>query len=252
MNAIKLIIDGYGKIFKGTDALLKNISLFALTGILSTITVYFEEIKETKTMPADMSVFFAAIIGFIIISIYLYGYTLNFMNKAFSVSDENILPDVNFAPVGIFFKVLPLTIVWGLYTCVIIAIIALTIPSIPVISILLAVLLAIILVFVTFVYVAFCENFDAKGLFDITLPFKFLKPATGMLVILGLLFIPVAILSLVPSLLAGIILGISGFGGTNIPAYVGGLLGGYFGLIAQLVWYYCLVQIYREKIKPIM
>lgn len=252
MNAVQLITDGYRKIFSGPDALLKNISLFALTGLMSVISIYFENFKQAKTMPPDMSMFFWAIAGAIVIGIYLGGYTYKFMHKAFFETEKNLLPDFDMAPIGIFLKALPLVIVWIIYLSIMIGIVAVGTAISMFIGIVLGILFLCMAVFLSFIFVAYCENFDAKGLFNITLPFKFIGPTIGILALLGLLFIPVGILSMVPSFLVGLILGIAGYADTNIPAYVGGLLGGYLGCVAQLVWYYCLVQVYKEKLRPMM
>lgn len=254
MNAIKLITDGYRKIFSGPNALLKNISLFALTGLLTAISLYFESFKAVKNLPTDInfSAFFAASAGLIILAVYIGGYTYKFMHKAFFETEEELLPDFNLEPIGLFLKALPLIIVWLIYLIIMIGIVTVGMAISMFIGIVLGILFLCMATFLSFIFVAYCENFNAKGLFNIILPFKFIAPTIGMVAILGILFIPVGILSMVPSVLAGLILGIIGYADTNIPAYVGGLLGGYFGLLAQFVWYYCLVQVYKERLRPMM
>ena len=109
--------------------------------------------------------------------------------------------------------------------------------------------------FLIFVFIAFSEYFDAKGLFNVMLPFRFITPSIGMLVLLGILFIPVAgILSLIPTFAIAIVLYLISSGNAQFPAYkiIVGAVGGYVGFLAQLVWYYCLVQVYKEKLLPIM
>ena len=252
MSTITLIIDGYRKIFSSPNALLKNICLFAITGLISVISIYFESFKTAKNMPTDMTTFFFALLGMIILGVYICGYTYEFMHKAFNDSEEELLPDFDMAPVGTFFKALPLVIVWMIYLGLIMGVMGITIAAVPFIGIIFAIVFLCLAVFLTFVFVAYCENFETRGLYNIALPFKFILPTIGQVALLGLLFIPVGILSLVPSFIAGFIFGLTGYADTNIPAWIGGLLGGYFGCLAQFVWYYCLVQVYKEKIKPKM
>ena len=103
--------------------------------------------------------------------------------------------------------------------------------------------------FVNFVYIAYLKNFDSKGLYNITLPFKYMKYSFSDFVLLGLLFIPVYGVAMTPSFIVGLLFGLMGVK-TIMALYAGGILGGYLGFIVQIVWYYCLVQIYRDKIEP--
>ena len=100
-------------------------------------------------------------------------------------------------------------------------------------------------IFYQFVLVEFTKEFDAKGLYKLTRPFLF-KSALGILAALSLAFCLIYILLFIPCILIGIICGFLGIGETMI-GYICGVFGGYAGFIIQLVWGYCLVQIYKER-----
>ncbi len=249
MNAVNLIVEGYKKIFSGPNAVLKNVMLFCLTGIIALVSLYFENIKESKILFSELNpfTFVLAAILIIVAGIYIGGYTYSFINRSFYDCEDNILPDFNLKHISIFFKALPLAIIWIIYLTLVLILSGIFMSLIHILGIVLAIGFILMAVFTTFVFIAFCKNFDAKGLFDITLPFKFMSKTIGIVIILGLLFIVVGILSLVPSCLAGIVCGILGFGKSQFAYYLGGILGGYFGCLAQFVWYYCLVQVYKDN-----
>ncbi len=257
MNQINIVKEGFSKIFFGEDAIIKHIILFMLTGIISIISVYFsitsETIKATKVLP-DFAKVMLAVVILAVVGIYLSGYNFKLVHNAFDSNKKDILPNFGADSFNVFWKILPLMIYWT--ACIIIALILssslLVVPGIRFIGLFLFIFILFLCAFIQFIYIAYTENFDKAGLFNIMLPIKFVKPSIGSLCLFGIIFIPIYILSMFPSFVAGIILGFIGVKDTNMIMYIGGILGGYFSFVIQMVWYYCLVQIFKEKIKPIM
>lgn len=251
MNTVEMILNGYKKIFSGSNALLNNIILFVLTGIIAITTLYFESIKNATIAIFDINIFtfLSAIILTVLVSVYIGGYTYKFIHQAFSETENCLLPDFDLKPIGAFFKALPLVIVWIVYLAAILIIAGILITFAPILGGVLAIIFVLMAVFTTFVFITYCENFEFQGLFNITLPFRYMAKTLPTVVILGLLFIVVGMISLILCGLSGIACAILGFTDPKILSLVGGILGSYFGCLAQFVWYYCLVQVYKEKIQ---
>lgn len=249
MNAYKLITEGYKRIFSGSDSVKKNTLIFIFQSIVSGITIYFEKFENLKDfMSENPFMLLAVTIAFLILTVYISGYSYKFVNRSFTDS-ENILPVFNMEPFTAFLKALPLLVVWFIYLLAIIfaAVSFVKNPITLILSIILIIAFVIIAVFLPFVYIDFCQNFELKKeLFNILLPFKFVKQTAGLIILLGLLFIPVIILCIIPGLLAVIICAVTGIAKSH-AIYINLALWSYLTYMTQLLWYYCLVQIYKEK-----
>lgn len=244
-----MIAQGFKKVYSGPQFGLNHICLFALSGIISVISLMFQNTSKAKASP-DFSLLIIGAVLLFAISIYLGGYTYKYMHNCFYPEKESYLPDFDGEPFALFFKALPLVFAWGLYFFLI-ALICLIIKALIIPAI---ILFLIITPFISFIFVAFSKNFDTSGLFNPILPFKFFPQAFGDIVVLGLCFIPLWIAASIPSVISGVIMGISGTG-TETNSYIlyaAGILGGYIGLIFQFVWNYCLVQIYKDKLENIV
>lgn len=243
--SIGLIVDGFRRIFSGSNVLAKQVSLFALTGIVSLVSSHFELLKAQSSLP-DLSNIGLSIIAVIVIGIYMGGYVLNYMHNCYDDNNPEILPDIDGKHFGTFLGALPLYLVWFLWV-----ILVYLLAIIPILGwIALLVLFIMWVPFIQFVYIAYAKHFNTFGLYNIKLPIKYCKLAFGSVVVLGLLFIPIGICAMIPSFVVGLALGLSGGSDTSTAMYAGGLLGGYLGFVVQLVWAYCMVQVYKEKIEP--
>lgn len=255
MNVIDLMVNGFSKIFKGEKIAVKHILLIIITAFVSISSVYLdrasEALKTTKQMP-DMNLFLTALAVLIICGIYMAGYNLIFSHNAFDKDNpQGIMPEIDIKPFKVFWNALPLMICWTFYiftsvilSCFIIA----TNTFMKIFGIALLLFVLMFCAFVQFVYIEYSKNYDKKGLYNITLPFQYLKKTFSEFVLLGLLFIPVYGVAMMPSFFAGVILALAGIKDISIAMFAGGILGGYFTFLVQIVWYYCLVQIYKEKI----
>lgn len=243
--SIGLIVDGFRRIFSGPNVLAKQVSLFALTGFTSLITSHFKLLEAQNSLP-DLSSIVLSIIALIVLGIYMGGYVLNYMHNCFEDNNPEILPDIDGKHFGTFFGALPLYFVWFLWIFLVNLL-----AIIPILGwIVLLVLFIMWVPFIQFVYIAYSKRFNRFGLYNIKLPIKYCKLAFGNVIVLGLLFIFIGICAMIPSFVVGLTLGLSGGSDTSTGMYAGGLLGGYLGFVVQMVWLYCMVQIYREKIEP--
>ncbi len=255
MNVIDIMIDGFKRVYSGKNVLLKHCLMFFIIIILSISTVNVQIIADTieKTKElTNISQLFIYLGITILIGIYTGGYNLLFSHNSFDKENKDIFPDINFIPFKVFFKTLPIMIVWFIYVLIAIffSIALMSNKSLLLIlGIFLFLFILFVCAFINFVYIAYLKNFDSKGLYNITLPFKYMKYSFSDFVLLGLLFIPVYGVAMTPSFIVGILAGILGVKAMT-AIYIGAILGGYLGFIVQIVWYYCLVQIYRDKIEP--
>lgn len=255
MNVIDIMVDGFKKVYSGKNVLLKHLLMFIIISILSIATVNVQIIADTieKTKElTNISQLFVYLGITILIGIYTGGYNLLFSHNSFAKDNKDILPDINFTPFKVFFKTLPIMIVWFIYVLIAILFSVALMSNkslLLILGIFLFLFILFLCAFVNFVYIAYLKNFDSKGLYNITLPFKYMKYSFSDFVLLGLLFIPVYGVAMTPSFIVGLLFGLMGIKTINV-LYIGAILGGYLGFIVQIVWYYCLVQIYRDKIDP--
>ena len=258
MNVLGMVFSGIKKIFKGPNALLKHVCIFAIAGFISVATINIQNAGKDPT--PDISAFITCFITLLIVSIYMSGYIYQFLHNFFYEEKEEYLPEIDLVPIKRFFSALPLVLCWGAYNFLALGLVILCFASqniaLMILGSILSILLALAYSFIQFIFVAFSKNFDKRGLFNILLPFQYLKYSFADIVILGIVFIPIYILAMIPSGAAGLAIGLTGAitnqdMGTS-STLIGGILGGYFGTIVQYIWNYCAVQIYKEKIEPNM
>ena len=260
MKIFETIIEGFHKVlFADKDSMMKHICLLALTAIISYSSVQSDilntQLKGTSAdaMP-DLTGFFLGLLAALIVGCYLWGYSLKFMHNVYHENPEETLPEFDENSFIVFFKALPLMLVWIVYFILIagsyMAIGFLFVFKMPLLLPLLIIVYLFIFISLAiglqFVWIEFSKHFNRTGLFNINLPLKYIKPTIGPLCLLGLLYMLIYIICLIPCVLIGAVMGIAGAGETA-TMYVGGVLGGYLGFVCQLVWYYCIVKLYKEK-----
>ncbi len=254
MNIASTFFEGWKKIFTGSNIGVKHLCLFVLTGIISSFTTRFNLIsdaaKALNVLP-DMSGMGWGLLLAFVIGIFLMGYGFIFMHNCYGENPENLLPDFSWEAFKVFWKSLPLIIVWALYVLIagVVGISLLITPFMTILGVIIFALLGFTCVFIQFIYAIYCENYDKKGLFNILMPFKCIRYSLGETIMLGLLAIAAYILAFIPLVLLIIIFSLAGIRGDEI-SYISGIIGGYFAFVMQFVWNYCLVKIYIEKIKP--
>lgn len=248
MDVLGVTADGFKRVFKTENALPKHLSLFALTGILALNSASMKTLTSFSSTASDVSsVFWGGLLA-LAVSIYLAGYSIKFMHNCFGFETPDILPEVDLNPFSIFLSALPLILLWLVYI-VLICFVGL----IPFLGwAVLLIFLPVISIFLQFVYIAYSKEYMANGLFNLFIPFTFAKHSAGSMLLFGLLFILIYIGALLPVVLLIIIVSFSTPENSNLGEWIGAVLFGYAGYILQLLWTYCMVQVYREKVEPNM
>lgn len=233
------IIDSYKKVFENKKANI-GIAVFALIWSISTVLfdIKFGNENPTKNNPIDF--IFSLLIGV---------YSLQFLHNAINNINGRILPTIKEIQPKILWGMVKLNIIWGIYA-ILILIFALTtyiFTHLLIFPIIILTALIIISVPVYYIYLAYAENLDTKGLFNITNIFKFLKVSykhlyinTGLylLITVGVIIVYAILYILTPL--------------NFIFDIVAGSIASYIFIVT---WYfafpYSLIPSYFEKIRPI-
>ena len=240
--------DAIKRIYNSTeDCFFKHSILFVLTGITSIFSVALNEFSKQKEI--DQSSWTWAMLGvlfLILLSIYIIGYSFNIMHNSFDENKKDILPEFDKSNIVTFIKAFPLLFVWFLY--IMFFIIGGTILGLflgkelmPIIVVAISIFVGILGIFLQFVYVRFSKYFEKRGLFNITRPFKYIKPTFGSLFKLWIKFIPFFILNVILGALAE---------GNSLFAYIFTAISGYISCVSGFIYSFCVVQIYKEKVEP--
>ncbi len=251
MNVIDLICAGFKKVYSGEKIAEKHVFLLIITTIFSFVTMYFDDIadkmKQGIQVNPNITVVLGALIVAIVIGAYLWGYALKLMHNSFDKDD--IMPEFDSSSFSVFFRVLPLTLVWFGYIILAMIVTAILFATkvLGILGILLMLAVFVIAPFIQFIFAAYSKNYEAKGLFNIMLPFQYVPSTILPLILLGLAFIPVWIVFFIVCFVVGFSFGLMNM--EPAATIAGGVLGGYFGAIFQFVSNYAIVQIYKERVE---
>ena len=233
------IVDSYKKIFENKKANI-GIAVFALIWSISTVLfdIKFGNENSTKNNPIDF--IFSLLIGV---------YSLQFLHNAMNNINGRILPTIKEIQPKILWGMIKLNIVWGIYA-VLILIFAFTtyiFTHLLVIPIIIMVALVIISAPLYYIYLAYAENLDTKGLYNITKIFKFLKASYKPLYINICLY---ALISVAIMIIFAILYLLTQ------ENYVFDIIAGFISSYLFIItWYfafpYSLIPSYFEKIRPI-
>lgn len=246
MNFFGIIIDAFNAVFRTENVLFKHISLFALTGFLALNSSNMKTLTSFTSTASDVSnVFFSGLLA-LVVSIYLAGFTIKFMHNSFGDETPDFMPDIDLNPFGIFLGALPLILLWIVYI-----VLSCVVAIIPFLGWVLAIVfIPVLSIFLQFVYIAYAKEYRATGLFNLFIPFTFAKYTVGSLFLAGLMFIPVYVVAFVPIVILAVVLVFIMSTASSVPECICSILCGYVGYVVQLVWSYCMVQVYREKVEP--
>lgn len=196
-----------------------------------------------------------------ILSLLVGVYSLQFLHQALKTLSIAMLPPFNSISKKALGGMIALNIVWSIYAIVVIIAGAAWFVAVKdiIFPVMLAIALCLIVVFTTFVFIRFSENFELKGLFDIRLPFRFIKASFAPVMIQVLKFIPVMLI--VVLFYMGIYVIGDLFKLTEIypiakDTYLLDLimmptLSYVFIVILFFVFPYSLVEVYIQKIRPL-
>jgi len=196
------IIESFKRVWKSPNILPVFVGYLLVQAVFTVLTNGVP--KEYLTTTSILCVALSVILFFP----WLWGFHLQLSHNSFA--EDFRLPDFNLTPFLTGFKAIPLGIVWFIYFILIY--IAVTIPLF-IILVILAVLtklfgtaglvlfilgiVALMLFIIVlefscfFVFVAYTRTFSTKGLWNILLPFKFMKIFTKDIIVLILKCIPI-------------------------------------------------------------
>lgn len=199
----------------------------------------------------------------IIFNIFIGGYSLQFLHNAINNINSGVLPPFKDIQGKVFWGMIKLNIIWGLYAgialflSVVLYMIAFHTIVLPIIVI---ACVAFLSVFVYYIFLAYAEKLDSNGLGNISLIFKFVKPAfkqTYIKLILFILFtLAVAVIYILIYTVAGLI-GIDKIGYIAEDYYLLDTImyafASYFLIVTWfLAFPYSLMNIYNKSIRPVL
>ena len=238
------------KLYTGEDILVKHIMLFVLTGVPVMLSTPLNEIsKRVALSTTDIVMSLLALIVMGVISIYLGGYLYGIIHNSFDEMKEGILPEFDKSWFLIFFKGLPVQIVWVLYIfllffAALILKIALSFVIAPkitsgIVMALFGITGLIICIMLPFVFTEFSKEYKRDGLYNLGIILKYFKKT-----ILSVLWL---LVKLIPVFIVVAIVNVLGRG-NDVVSYICMALGAYLTTIMQYIASYCYVQIYKEKL----
>lgn len=263
------MMDAFKDVFRGENCFAKHVNLLALSGICGILSLMAQSYSsQMKNVPPEsvttaslghfLLIAFGFFIASFICSVFLQGFYQTFINKKWN--NEEGLPEFCGAMWGRGFKSYALIIVWSIILAIIFAILGFVLAMItaaaPFIGIPLLVIAGVVLIMMSaglvFLQIALAKEYNLEGLFNLKLPFVYIKHSIKSLTITGLKFIiPCLLMFAIIFVVAGI--GgfiIAFFGGTakEFGEVVGAILGAYFGAVINLAWYSCLLEIFQNEI----
>lgn len=246
------IIKSYRKVFENHKA---HISL-GIIAIIWTIVSTFWDIKtgninNYRQNPFD--ILFNIIIG---------AYSIKFLHNAINNIDNGILPSFKQIPWIMYLGIIKLNIIWGIYAAIflILAVLIYMLTHFLVLPILIVIALLFYSMFIYYIFLAFADNIETKGLFNIKLIFKLVPLTIKPLYKNVLIFIVWTLLIVIAYILLYVLaelLGIDKILKIQNDLYLFDVI---MSVIASYIvivtWYfvfpYSLIDSYKEFIKPIL
>ena len=234
------IVDSYKKVFENKKA---NIGLIIFAIVWSVSTTLFDmkfgSDNSNKSNPLDL--IFSLLIGV---------YSLQFLHNAINNINGRILPTIKEVQPKILWGIIKLNVVWGVYAILIslFALIAYIITHALVLPIIILLALIILSAPIYYIYLAYAENLNTKGLYNIMHIFKFLKYSYKPLYINTCLYTLITIAAIVIYAITFI------FAPENsIFNIITSTIASYFFIITWYFAYpYSLIPSYYENIKPLL
>ncbi len=245
------IKDAIRKLYSGEDILVKHIMLFVLTGVPVMLSTPLNEIsKRVMLSTTDVVLSLIALLVIAVISIYLGGYLYGVIHNSFDERNDSILPDFDRSWFKIFFKALPVQIVWILYIILLLIIavilkVALSLVIAPkvaglILLTLLGIIITIISLMLPFVFTVFSKEYKRNGLYNFNLIFSYFGKTIKSVLWLMVKLIPIFLITAIINILGR---------GNDVLSYIFIAIGGYLTTIMQYIASYCYVQIYKNKIE---
>lgn len=238
------IINDIKELYQGEGILYKHLSLACISGIVA--LTGDSELWKNLASQGNFIMMLICIIIAIIGSFYLFGYIIETIHYRLQAGIV-VLPELTTQPFSRGLAMILIILAWGFFTSIVgaILIIPMAILMQPILVGLMCILFFIYAIFVQFVFIAYAKEFQSIGLFNITLPFKFMQIAFGDMALLSLKYFLVYICAVIPAFLIGLIINIIN---SSLGIAISLCLIGYISFILQIVWYNALAEIYEQKI----
>ena len=248
------LIESYRKVFENKKAHISLVIIAIIWTIVSTFwDIKTHNLNNYRQNPFD-----------IICNIIIGAYSIKFLHNAINNVDNGILPSFKHTPWIMYLGMIKLNIVWGLYAAIflILAVLTYMLTHFLALPILLIITLLFVAMFIYYIFLAFADNLETKGLFNIKLIFNVIphtiKPLYKnfiMFLILTLLIVTVYILIYILAGLAHVdkIIKINIADDLYLFDLIMNTIASY---IVIVTWYfafpYSLIDSYKEFIKPIL
>lgn len=245
-------VESYKKIYENKKAHIFLIIISIIWTLLST----FVDIKTGKTYsykqnPVDL-----------IFNIIIGAYSLQFLHNAINNINNGVLPSFKDITPRIYLGIIKLNIVWGIYAClcIILAVVTYMTTHFIVLPVIISIALIFCAVFVYYIFLAYAENLDSKGLINILLLFKFIKPAFKPTYLKLILFVIFSLAVAAVYILIYLAAGLTGIDKmvriTNEYYLLDFFMSTFAGYFTIVTWYfafpYSLIDSYNKYIRPVI
>lgn len=247
------IFDSYKKIYENKKI---HIWLFIIA-LLWTVSSFMFDIATGRPNNPGQNIFD------ILFGIFTGVYSLQFLHNAIHNINGGVLPSFKEIKGKTFVDMIKLDIVWFFYAIIIImtsVVLYFTLIHTIIFPIAIISLTVLAAMFVYYIYIAYAENMETKGLFNIVLLFRFIKPAFKDTLIKVCIFILATLLAVLICILiyaAAAITGLDTIGHVAADYYVLDfiifIIAAYFMVVTWYFAYpYSLIDTYIEKIRPVL
>lgn len=157
----------YEKIYENQKA---HLWLLIIAFIWAGIAVTLKENADNNIFTNITDMLFNIIIG---------AYSLQFLNNAINNINSGILPEFRHIKPKIFWDMIKLNIVWGMYAviCMLVSVLSYLMVHTIILPVIILASLFFIAIFVYYIYIAYAESLNTRGLYNIKLLFLFTKPS---------------------------------------------------------------------------
>ena len=246
------IVESYKKVFENKK---NNLWIF-LVSILWTVSSLSFDIATGNPESPKQNIFD------IMFGLFIGVYSLHFLHNAIQNINEGLLPSFKEMKWKTCIDLIKLDVVWGFYAVIVILaamLLFFTVIHSIIFPITVVVLTAIVAVFVYYIYLAYADEMNTKGLFNVTLIFKIIKSTFKNTFIQFSLFLLVTLLAVLICILIYAVAAITGIDSIwNIAQdyyildFIVFILAAYFMIITWYFAYpYSLIETYKEKVRPI-
>ena len=242
------LIESYKKVYENKKAHIWLVTISIIWTLLSALwDIKTGNPDNYRQNPLD-----------IIFNIIIGAYSIQFLHNAINNTDNGVLPSFMKICPKIYLGIIKLNIIWGIYAVLVLvsAVLLYIATHFIAVPVIITVLLLFFAMFVYYIFLAYAEDLNSKGLVNIALLFKFIKPGFKPLYIKLLLFvmfsIAVAVIYILLYIAAGLI-GLDKIGHIADDFYfmdiIMNTIAGYFVIVT---WYfafpYSLINSYVKNI----